>query len=363
MKDIFRFCCALLTLATLAAVAFAQEGPTRAEFECLSLNTSSGVALATGTPSADSYHHVWTPVLTYGKFKSHGLELLYETQGSGSEVVVVLHGGPGLPHEYYHPMLSNLSRYAKVVYFDRRADMASQSEPHRAVRVAEMADDVEALRQALGVERVTLLGHSFGTTIALDYALRYPNHTRRLILVSGAAAVENPAEAEKRLVGALSPVEMERYRSEGGTDNANPCERVRRRYAVLYPHYFYKQIPYEFDRGFYTVYFDSLAKKLALADDRQELDVMDKLGSIKAPVLVVAGRHDLVTTVKQSYELAQSLPQSRFVVLEHSGHFPIFEENYLFTEWTRQFMIGTASSENVRVLPAAAARASAGGKR
>jgi len=361
MKDTFRICFALLTLVALAAVACAQEGPTRAEFECLSLNTSSGVALVTGNPSADSYHHVWTPVLTYGKFKSHGLELLYETQGDGGEVVIVLHGGPGLPHEYYHPMLSNLSRYARVVYFDRRADMASQREPHRAVRVAEMADDVEALRQALGVERVTLLGHSFGTAIALDYALRYPDHTRRLILVSGAAAVENPAEAEKRLVGALSPVETERYRSEGGTNNANPCERVRRRYAVLYPHYFYKQIPYEFDRGFYTVYFDSLAKKLALADDGQQLDVRSKLAAIKAPVLVVAGRHDLVTPVAQSYELANALPQSRFVVLEHSGHFPIFEENYLFTEWARQFMSGTASSASDRVMVTAAA--SSGGKR
>ncbi|MEN3334520.1 MAG: proline iminopeptidase [Blastocatellia bacterium] len=360
MKDMFRICFALFILAALTNITHGQDGPTRAEFECLSLSTSSSVAQVTGHPSADSYHHIWTPVLTYGKFKSHGLELLYETQGVGSEVVIVLHGGPGLPHEYYHPMLSNLSRYAKVVYFDRRADMSSQREPHRGVSVAEMADDVEALRQALGADRVTLLGHSFGATIALNYALRYSDHTKRLILVSGAATVENPAEAEKRLVQALSPVEMARYRNEGGTNNANPCERVRRRYAVLYPHYFYKLIPYEFDRGIYTVYFDSLAKKLALANNQQELDVRDKLAAIKAPALVVAGRHDLATTLTQSYELAQGLPQSRFVILEHSGHFPIFEENYLFTEWVRQFMIGTSSFEDNRTTPTAAAASSSG---
>jgi proline iminopeptidase len=362
MKDTFRFCFALITLAALTTIAQGQDGPTRAEFECLSLSASSSIAQVTGRPSADSYHHIWTPVLTYGKFKSNGLELLYETQGVGSEVVIVLHGGPGMPHEYYHPMMSNLSRYAKVVYFDRRADMSSQRDKHNPVTVAEMADDVEALRQALGAERVTLLGHSFGTTIALNYALRYPDHTRRLILVSGAAAVENPAEAEKRLVNALSPIEMARYRNEGGTHNANPCERVRRHYGVLYPHYFYKLIPYEFDRGIYTVYFDSLAKKLALTNDKQGLDMRDKLAAIKAPVLVVAGRHDLATTVTQSYDLAQGLPQSRFVVLEHSGHFPIFEENYLFTEWVRQFMIGTASFENDPA-PSLTAVTSASGKR
>jgi proline iminopeptidase len=181
-----------------------------------------------------------------------------------------------------------------------------------------------------------------------------------LILVSGAAAVEDPAEAEKRLVKALSPGELSRYRNEGGTNNANPCERVRRRYSVLYPHYFFKQIPYEFSRGIYTVYFDSLAKKLALTNDRQELDLRNKLSVIKAPTLVVAGRHDLATPVAQSFELAQGLPQSRFVVLEHSGHFPIFEENYLFTEWVRQFMIGTSSSVAEHGWSAATAVSSSG---
>ena len=81
---------------------------------------------------------------------------------------------------------------------------------------------------------------------------------------------------------------------------------------------------------------------------------------MSAYALVVAGRYDLATTVTQSYELAQGLPQSRFVVLEHSGHFPIFEENYLFTEWVRQFMIGTSSFEDNRATPTAAASSSSG---
>jgi proline iminopeptidase len=350
-KSIFCICFAGILAAVLNTIALAQDGATRAEFECLSLSNSSSVAHVTGERSADSYHHVWTPVLTYGKFKSRGLELLYEMQGEGRETVIVLHGGPGLPHEYYHPMLSNLSRYAKVVFFDRRANMLSQTRTHDPVSVDEMADDVDALREALGLERVTLLGHSFGTMIALDYAIRYPNHTKRLILVSGAASIENPLDAEARLVKSLSQAEMDRYQGEGGTGNANPCDRVRRRYEVLYPHYFAKQIPYEFNRGVYTVYFDSLAKKLALATG-QQVDLTNRLSAIQAPVLVIAGRHDLVTPVDQSFEMASALPHSRFVVLEHSGHFPIFEENYLFTEWTREFMLGTGGNSDDRKMPA-----------
>jgi len=332
------------------SLAQAQEGSTRAEFECLSLaNSSRAVAAGPASPFV-SFHHVWTPGLNYGTFQSNGLKLTYETQGAGDEVVIVVHGGAGLPHEYFHPMLYNLSRYAKLVFFDRRADMLSAKSGYGMASVDELSDDIDALRKTLGLEKVTLLGHSFGATIVLNYALRHPDNVKRLILVSAAASVENPYEGEKRILKALSKTEMAAYRSgEGGEGAAKPCDRVRMRYSVLYPHYFYKLVPYEFDRGVYTVYFDALSKKEALASSSTGLDVRAKLSQIKAPSLVVAGRYDLVTPPAQSSELAGGLPQSRLVVLEHSGHFPFFEENYLFTEWVRQFMLATNSTGNDRM--------------
>ncbi len=352
MKHLLRICVVSSILLALVSLSHGQDGATRAEFECLMLSNSSKVAAPGNTLSAQSYHHVWTPGLLYSSFKSNGLDLLYETQGNGQEVVIVVHGGPGLPHEYFHPMLSNLSHYAKLVYFDRRADMLSTQLPHQPVSLDEMADDLDALRQSLGLNRVTLLAHGFGGAIALNYAVRHPENVKRLILVSAAATIENPGEAEKRIVKKLSPMELSLYRSnEGGTGGSNPCERVRKRYAVLYPHYFYKLIPYEFDRGIYTVYFDSLAKKLALANTAQKLDVRDQLSAIKVPVMVFAGRYDLVTPMAQSAALAESLPSSKFVVMEHSAHFPFFEENYMFTQWVRRFMAGTSDMLDDRMSP------------
>lgn len=335
------FACSLVIL--FSGLALGQNGSTRAEFECLTIaNSSSAVALAGDRSPAMSYHHVWTPGLNYGNFTSHGVRLMYETQGTGDEVVVVVHGGAGIPHEYFHPMLSNLSKYAKLVYFDRRADIQSRQHPEKTASVIEMADDIDALREALGLNRVTVLGHGFGGAIALNYALRYPTNVKRLLLVSASAAVENPAEGEKRILKTLSPEELAAYGSnEGGTGAAQPCERVRRRYSVLYPHYFHKLIPYEFDRGVYTVYYEALAKKLSLANDSAVTDVRLQLGEISAPVLVVAGRHDLMTTPEQSAELASGLPRSRFVIMEQSAHFPFFEENYLFTQWVHRFMTST----------------------
>lgn len=363
MKNLLRICAIASAVLVLPSLAHAQEGSTRAEFECLTLANSSRVAAAGTRSPFVSFHHVWTPGLDYGAFESNGLKFTYETQGSGSEVVIVVHGGAGLPHEYFHPMLYNLSRYAKLVFFDRRADMLSAKSGHGMASVDEMSDDIDALRKTLGLDRVTLLGHSFGATIALNYALRHPDNVKRLILVSAAAAIENPYEGEKRILKTLSKAEMAAYKSsEGGTGAGKPCDRVRMRYSVLYPHYFHKLVPYEFDRGVYTVYFDALSKKEALASGSAQLDVRAQLSGIKAPVLVVAGRYDQVTPPDQSSELASGLPHSRLVVLEHSGHFPFFEENYLFTEWVRQFMAATSGQEDDRTTRSRVTESSGGSR-
>ena len=343
MRNLIRTTIIFFLALGLASVNQAQDKSTRAEFECLMMANSSAVAGQNDPARHASYHHVWMPGLSYGSFESNGLNFTYEMEGRGNETVIVVHGGAGLPHEYFHPMLSNLGRYARMVYFDRRADMRSTKSIYDMVSLDEMAEDVDALRKSLGLQRVTLLGHSFGGAIALSYALRYPEHVKRLILVSTAATIENPAEAEKRLVSKLTPKEMAAYSSnEGESGVSSVCQRVLKRYRALYPHYFHKRHSAGFlDGGVYSVYFDALAKKMVLASKQGGFDVRAALGQIKAPVLVMGGRHDLVTPVSQTTELAEGLPRSRAVIMEHSAHFPFVEEGYLFTEWVRQFMAAT----------------------
>lgn len=343
MKHLSRVAIVSLLILGFLSSARAQERATRAELDCLLL-TGSGRAARPGEFSPYlSFHHVWTPSLNYGQFRSNGINLHYETEGVGDETIIVIHGGPGLPHEYFHPGLSNLGKYARLVYFDRRADMLSTGARYEVATLEEMAEDVDALRQSLGLSRVTLLGHSFGGAIALTYALRHPEQVKRLILVSTSGMVESPANVEKRLIKSLTPKELSAYNStEGLQGSGSPCDRVRNRYRALFPHYFHKAPDAKsLDRGTYSIYFDMLARKLLLAGSSGGFDVRDRLESIKVPALVLGGRYDLVTPLNHADELAKGLPQSRLVVLERSGHFPFMEENYLFTEWVRKFIEAT----------------------
>jgi proline iminopeptidase len=333
-------------LFALAGSSFAQQGSTRAEMECLMTASSSANAVAGDKGLFDSYHHVWTPGVRYGRFESHGLSLVFEEEGLGKQKIIVVHGGPGLPHDFFHPVLSPLSRYYTLVYFDRRADMTSRVGQAGPATVAEMADDVEALRVKLGLEKVTLLGHSFGTAILLSYGIRYPERVERLIIVSGSAVIENPLVTERRIAAALTPDEASAYSSnEGSSGVSSPCERVQKRFRALAPHYFYNPPAAEvLDHNLYVFYFDLLSRKFVVAGEPGGFDVRGLLDSIKAPTLVVAGRSDLVTPVSESEELAGGLPRARLVVLERSGHFPFVEQSYLFTEWVRQFVNDTSGA-------------------
>lgn len=346
MKHLSRVAIVSFLVLGFLSPALAQERASRAELDCLLMTGSSRPARPGDFSPYLSFHHVWTPGLNYGQFRSHGIDLHYETEGVGDDTIVVIHGGPGLPHEYFHPGLSNLGKYARLVYFDRRADMLSTGARYEVATLEEMAEDVDALRQSLGLNRVTLLGHSFGGAIALTYALRYPDHVKRLILVSTSGMIESPALVEKRLVKSLTPSEFAAFNStEGLQGSGSPCARVRNRYRALFPHYFFKAPDAKsLDRGTYSIYFDMLARKLLVAGSSGGFDVRAQLDEIKVPAIVLGGRYDLVTPLNHADELAKGLPQSRMVVLERSGHFPFMEENYLFTEWVRKFIEATTDS-------------------
>lgn len=293
-----------------------------------------------------SFHHVWTTDVDYGYFESKETDLYYTIAGRGREMVVVVHGCPGIPKDYLHPMLAPLEKYVKLVYFDRRFDGLPRALPRSVMSIASMTADLEALRRSLGLERITLLAHGFGGSVALNYCLQHPSRVKRLILVGTSPVLEDAGEVEKRLIEALSPRDQEAYKAaQEGAFTA--LERDRRRYRVLYPRCFYRPPDSQLlDRDTYYIYFDALARKHVLSNEPSMFDFRSQLSRIRVPSLVIAGKHDLVTPVAQAEALAKGLPSSRLAVLHSSGHFPYFEQAALFTEWVRGFINDTADQSD-----------------
>jgi proline iminopeptidase len=104
---------------------------------------------------------------------------------------MLLHGGPGASHDYFLPYLIPLARHHRLIFIDERGSGRSQTlEDTSGCTVENMVEDVEAVRQALGLGQIGLLGHSYGGVLAQAYALKYQKNLSGLILASTFASTK-----------------------------------------------------------------------------------------------------------------------------------------------------------------------------
>ena len=119
-----------------------------------------------------------------GFVDANGVMIYYKILGRG-EPLMIVHGGPGASHDYFLPYLLPLARRHKLIFIDERGSGRSQKlEDPAGYTIANMAEDVESVRQALGLGKINLLGHSYGGALAQAYALKYQSNLSHLILGS-----------------------------------------------------------------------------------------------------------------------------------------------------------------------------------
>lgn len=269
--------------------------------------------------------------------------IFYEVVGSG-EPIVVVHGGPGLDHEYLQPGLDALGTRNTLVYYDQRGTGRSTAElDESAINLDAFVEDIDRLREALGYDHVSVLSHSVGAFIALEYARRYPDRTRALILMNpvepGSRYREETMERLERRRSQEVVEEMARIRESEGFEARDPATLSR----------------------FYRLSFRPVVEDpdvverldLDLADTtaRQGQDVArllgtslgtvewwDRLSAIETPTLVLHGRHDAPPT-DMARELAEAFPLGTFTVLD-SGHFPYVEDRQGLLSAVSSFFAG-----------------------
>src|SRR5271165_7212038 len=134
-----------------------------------------------------------------GYVDAHGVLIYYTTVGRG-EPLMIVHGGPGASHDYFLPYLLPLARTNKLIFIDERGSGRSEKlEDVKQYTVENMASDVEAVREALGLGRISLLGHSYGGVLAEAYALKYPEHLSHLVLASTFASTKEMNQVLSRI--------------------------------------------------------------------------------------------------------------------------------------------------------------------
>lgn len=243
--------------------------------------------------------------------------LFYESCGTGP-VIVIIPGGPGLDAAYMLPVARWLAADGRrAVLLEPRGTGASRAAIGDGSRLtlAGSIADIEALRQSLGVERITILGHSFGGATAQAYAAAHPGQVETLILLDSTGPnlrpTPQPLDGWRKYLKANELMDYDKAREHGDLILA-----MKIKFLASF---------YHRDRGtaFVAEMLDSMINldvAPLTADYRKSFDVMRPGGRSDYRVVIVAGEIDWIRGSEPA--LRAAYPKARVLIVPHAGHFP-----------------------------------------
>jgi proline iminopeptidase len=241
----------------------------------------------------------------------------------GRTPLVCLHGGPGSTHNYFRP-LERLAEERPVVFYDQLGCGRSDRPEDVAWCLAVFTEELQHLREHLELDRIHLLGTSWGGMLALEHALAHGESVRSLVLSSTLASAAEWVVEAKRLSDAIEGddeevlAEFERRHFYRGA--AEPLELVRMREEK-------NSAVYEAMWG---------PNEWTMTGALAGWDVRPRLAELTMPTLILRGSHDL-STAAISKTLTDGIPHAREVVFAESSHTPVLEETERYLRVVRDF--------------------------
>ena len=196
------------------------------------------------------------------------------------------------------------------------------------------------MREHYGDDKVILTGGSYGGYVALEYVLAHPERVSHLILrdTSASRRFEDMARANALARAAEFPDITEALLDRVFEGRIEGDEDLRQTWATLAPLYDAKHDPAKVADRIASATFRADTHNQAFSKNLPNYDLTDRLGEIAVPTLIVVGRHDWITPVRASEEIAAGIRGSELVIFENSGHSPQLEENEKFIAVVRDFL-------------------------
>jgi proline iminopeptidase len=286
---------------------------------------------------------------TFGQPTTHdryidadGARLFVRSVGSGKPLLIV-HGGPGMSHDYLAPQLIELlSNDYELIFYDQRASGRSSGVDDTArLTMSQFVRDLEIVRQHLRIDRLNILGHSFGGLLTMYYAGSFPHRVDKLLLLDSSPAswemnfpYFRKAIAERQTEHDRQELDAIRQSDGFGTD-----PKVMDSYMKIYFRTFFKNpalsenIVLGIDDHWLANY--DVTGNFIWAD-LGKYDIHDRLTNIKAPVLVMHGDESVIS-VKGAEAIARLIPGAKLLILKGVGHFAYIEAPGAFSTAVKEF--------------------------
>lgn len=271
-----------------------------------------------------------------GRIPFRGYETWYRVVGDGEAggklPVVCLHGGPGATHWYLEPLEGIAAAGRRAVFYDQLGCGAS-SQPHDpSLWTVELyVEEVDAVREALGLERLHLFGNSWGGMLAMEVALNRPAWLASLVIASSPASMAQWVEETGKL-RALLPEDVQatlaRHELAGTTDAPEYEEACR----VFYRRHVCRLDPWPacVERTFAEISHEVYEtmngpSEFHVTGTLRHWSVVGRLGEIAVPALVVSGEHDEATPAI-ARSVHEGIPGSELSILDGCSHMAHVEQ-------------------------------------
>jgi proline iminopeptidase len=242
------------------------------------------------------------------------------------DCLVVVHGGPGLAHDYLFKHFSRLAAKRRLVFYDQMGN--GLSDPFRGdetVGVADLVEELEGVRQAFGLEAFDLAGQSWGAVIAVHYAAKYPQHVKKLLLLEPAPGSSEYLPAfQQEILGRLSPEDKQQLAALSRDPALSNDPALFQKWMNLrFKAYYFDPARQDLDK---LAYFDAARVKKFFASSAMfgrylmNFDLHGMMTGIACPVLIVHGDRDVIPGAAVE-RMARSLPHADLRIVRESGHF------------------------------------------
>jgi proline iminopeptidase len=261
--------------------------------------------------------------------KVRDTELFFDVEGLGwvpdgpalreKPVTVLLHGGPGADHTGYKPTFSSLADATQLIYLDHRGQGRSSRGNPTDYTLDNNVEDLEALRQYLGLTSIMVIGGSYGGMVALAYASRYPKQVSKLMVYATAASHHFLPLAQEKLRN-LGTAEQQAIAQHLWDGTFRDDDHLREYFRILGPLYALKYDGEQAAIGSPRTILSHQATNQAFGGFLRTFDLISELVRITAPTLVLGAQQDWICAPAFSMAIAQAIPQAQCHIVQNCGH-------------------------------------------
>jgi L-proline amide hydrolase len=264
----------------------------------------------------------------------------------GKLPLLCLHGGPGATHDYLEPLETMAATGRRVIFYDQLGS-GNSDHPHNPSlwTIPLFVEELGVVRQALGLERVHILGQSWGGMLGMEYALTQPAGLASLILADSPASMHQwVAEANRLRAELPSDVQATLLKHEAAGTTTDPAYEEAT--SVFYRRHLCRLDPWPdcLNRAFAKLAQDPEVYNTMNGPSEfhvigviKDWDIVNRLGEIQVPTLVLSGRYDEATPVIAE-TVHRGIPGSEWVLFENSSHTPHLEETECYLQVLDQFL-------------------------